>query len=333
VLTSLLLPALAIAGGTTSAAASVESDAPPSEVSVVFDNGNTVTLPIDEVAATDVVSSSAGSGDLSELEGAFAIKELEIDPGLLDDLERLNTPSASPAPDDDVVTPQVIIGSDDRVRVWPDHSPLSQMPLLLFKRNGENYMCSGALVGPRTVITAGHCLYSADTSTPSWSTEISVLFGVDGTTANFGCYPSQMGVGSTWMSNAAASSDWGVIQLACNAGAVVGHMGYKDPGISPNQDFGFQTITGYPSDKVDSNGYQMWMHTNSVYALETTRISYSIDTMGGQSGAPIWRLESGTACGNCVMGVHTSGSSFWQQNYGVRTNLGFKSTIDYVNSL
>lgn len=94
------------------------------------------------------------------------------------------------------------------------------------------------------------------------------------------------------------------VQLNCNAGEVFGHYGFRDIGSILG---GTWTVTGYPGDKVDDSGYSMWQDSGALNTIHPNRIYYSMDTAGGQSGGPLWRLESGTSCGNCVIGIHTLG--------------------------
>ena len=73
-----------------------------------------------------------------------------------------------------------VVGPDDRVVVgntavfpWSTHCKL----YMTFP-NGDTMIGSGTLIGPRTVITAGHCVYSHDKG--GWATEIEVIPGFEG---------------------------------------------------------------------------------------------------------------------------------------------------------
>jgi glutamyl endopeptidase len=60
-------------------------------------------------------------------------------------------------------------------------------------------------------------------------------------------------------------------------------------------------LSGYPGDK---GGNQQWFMALKPKSLTTRVIKYDIDTMGGQSGAPVW-VKVGDVR-TCV-GIHTNG--------------------------
>ncbi|HEX6594494.1 MAG TPA: hypothetical protein VF095_07880 [Bacillota bacterium] len=66
-------------------------------------------------------------------------------------------------------------------------------------------------------------------------------------------------------------------------------------------------VGGYPADKPNYNQYIM----SGSASLSNGVLSYTIDTYGGQSGAPV--LDNNT---NKVIGAHSSGSTVNQKNYG-----------------
>lgn len=297
-------------------------------VTIVNDLGETTEITVDN--STPPVSPSAqGSGDIADPVGGISLDELDLVTPRVDATSP-NQRNRSLEPG--TVTPRVVIGTDNRTQVDVSVSPHTQIPLILFTNNEANYMCTGALVADRTVVTAGHCLFDTDGGGLQWSSQVAVLFSMQGTVYSFRCYPTTLSASTNWVNNQTNSDDWGVIQLACNAGSVAGHFGYRDSGTGAVSGSDW-SVTGYPGDKVTSSGYSMWTHSGSLNSHSSTQVTYTIDTAGGQSGAPIWRLESGTACGNCVIGVHTAGSPTVGLNFGTRLTGGFKSTVDYIASL
>jgi len=62
-------------------------------------------------------------------------------------------------------------------------------------------------------------------------------------------------------------------------------------------------LSGYPGDK---GGNQQWFMARKTKSVSSRRIVYDIDTMGGQSGSPVWYLTNGQ---RYAVGVHTNGVS------------------------
>ncbi|HSK05367.1 MAG TPA: trypsin-like serine protease [Kofleriaceae bacterium] len=67
-------------------------------------------------------------------------------------------------------------GDDDRYRPYGINAPVTNSAHRMLVKLGG---CSGTLVGPRHIVTAGHCLYDRDTST--WSDDFWVRAGRNGT--------------------------------------------------------------------------------------------------------------------------------------------------------
>jgi len=77
-------------------------------------------------------------------------------------------------------------------------------------------------------------------------------------------------------------------------------------------------IIGYPGDKPiegdPSSGDEMWGMEHTIKKVETYMLRYEHDTFKGQSGSPIWRMNSGCVT---IVGVHTGGQEMYL-NKGVR---------------
>lgn len=303
-----------VATGTGSAPAFASIDEETlSQYEVASGETSTITVPGSPASSSAVSQAESGDGNVAALENQIAPQDVDLDTPRVDASTGVTSRPSE-------MSPRIVIGADERTRVRDvTTAPYSQMALILYNSGTTPYMCSGTLVGNRTFVTAGHCLHSGGV----WSTDVQVLFGMEGTTYRAGCYPSTLTAPNSWINNASRADDWGVIQLACNAGNALGHLGVRDVGTGAVS--GNATVTGYPGDKAaELGGYYLFQHAGALQSYNAKQFSYTIDTAGGQSGGGIWRNESG--CGNCVLGVHTAGST--QLNFGTRMTGAFKSAVD-----
>jgi glutamyl endopeptidase len=81
------------------------------------------------------------------------------------------------------------------------------------------------------------------------------------------------------------------------------------------------TLRGYPGDK--SPYGTEWTMGGVLEQLTQTRVGYSIDTFGGQSGSPVYgKFAFGQqTCKPCVLGIHGYGvgvNPFLTRNSGLR---------------
>lgn len=201
-------------------------------------------------------------------------------------------------------TAEVVIGRDDRIQVnnttaYPWRTICS---LLITARDGSRWIGTGWLVGPRAVITAGHCVYMH--SRGGWARSIEVIPGRNGSRRPYGSgIATSFRSVTGWTQKRRRSHDYGAIILPrnCAYGNRLGYFGYANLsyfsllGLTVN-------LSGYPGDK--PSGTQWW-HARRIKWVTPRTIVYNIDTAGGQSGAPVWRLRNGK---RHVVGIHTNGS-------------------------
>jgi V8-like Glu-specific endopeptidase len=198
---------------------------------------------------------------------------------------------------------EVIIGADNRVRINPTTSyPWRAIcALKITAQNNTQWIGTGWLVSPRTVITAGHCVYMHDQG--GWAKRIEVVPAQNG-----GLRPYGSGVSSNlrsvvgWTQSKNREYDYGAIILPSTykPGNQTGYFGFavRDDNYLKSA---VLNLSGYPGDKGGNEQWFMAMQTKSV---STRVIVYNIDTMGGQSGAPVWVKVGNTRY--CV-GIHTNG--------------------------
>ncbi|RSK41117.1 trypsin-like serine peptidase [Hymenobacter perfusus] len=201
---------------------------------------------------------------------------------------------------------EVVIGVDDRARV----NNTTVIPwkrichLKIMAADGKSYLGTGFFIGPRTILTAGHCVYIHGHG--GWPRQIVVTPGRNAESEPFQkftatAFRSVQG----WVTNKSRNYDYGVIQLPKNASVSpsIGSFGF---GQFPDQfllDKRLNTA-GYPGDKPAGT---MWFNGRKAKSVTARTITYDIDTAGGQSGSPVWFKD---AMGSrIVVGIHTNGAS------------------------
>ncbi|THU31951.1 serine protease [Niastella caeni] len=198
---------------------------------------------------------------------------------------------------------EVIIGTDERVRITPTTGfPWRAIcSLKITAQNGQRFIGTGFLIAPRTVITAGHCVYMH--AQGGWARSIEVIPGLDETQRPFGSYVGTSFRSVTgWVSSKKREYDYGCIILprASRPGDRTGVFGFsvKDNNYLLNA---YLNLSGYPGDK---GGNQQWFMVRKAKSVAPRVIYYEIDTMGGQSGSPVWVKVGNT---RSVVGIHTNG--------------------------
>lgn len=206
---------------------------------------------------------------------------------------------------------EVIIGTDDRTRIRNTTAvPWRRICHLSIRaRNGAQYVGTGFLIGKRTVITAGHCVFIH--SAGGWPAYIDVAPGRNAGARPFGSvraiqYRSVAG----WVNSKSRDHDYGAIILPANTPLNIQALGGFGFGYWPDSQLQQRMVnlSGYPGDggKLGPDrepGSQWWM-ARQVKSVASRSFAYDIDTVGGQSGSPVWTLHNGQ---RIVLGIHTNG--------------------------
>lgn len=198
--------------------------------------------------------------------------------------------------------PETICGTDDRTRI----SPATSIPwrwitkLFITFPDGAQFVGTGWFIGGRTVMTAGHCVYSR--ANGGWAQSIEVVPGMDGNSRPFG---SQVGTSfrsvQGWIQDSKPEFDYGAIILPdCSLGHQVGWFGFASLSDASLNNLLVNT-SGYPGDK--PYGTQ-WFNAGRITNVTERKIYYMVDTIGGQSGSPVWRYLDGQ---RHVVGIHAYG--------------------------
>ncbi len=200
---------------------------------------------------------------------------------------------------------ETIIGVDQRVRIqgttkvpWRRICALRiQMP------SGATFRGTGFLIGPRVLATAGHCVYMHNQG--GWARKIQVIPGCNGSQHPFGeviatTFRSTKG----WVGAKKPESDYGCIVLPAGAfpGQAIGSFGF---GVFPTADLLARpaVVAGYPGDKPFA---ELWGMAAKLKAVTPLQLIYDIDTVGGQSGCPVF-VKKGAK--RYVVGIHNYGAA------------------------
>lgn len=198
--------------------------------------------------------------------------------------------------------PESVCGRDDRVRIRATTRIPWRMICQLFMtfRDGAGSRCTGWFIGPRTVMTAGHCVYSH--SHGGWARQIIVIPGMDATHRPFG---SEIGRSFRsvrgWTCSGKPDYDYGAIILPSNSlGNRVGWFGFACLSW-----FSLWRLlinnAGYAGDKQFGT---LWFNAGRITKVTSRRLYYMADTAGGHSGSPVWRFRNNQ---RHAVGVHAYG--------------------------
>lgn len=208
-----------------------------------------------------------------------------------------------------------IIGSDDRKRILDtDLAPWRMICALRIKGAGSSALGTGWLAGPKTIITAGHCVYHPNLGGNNWAQEITVLPGLNGDeqpklgslTSGQPIKVRQFSAHRNWASDKLDGDfDIGCIHLEDALGDEVGWFAIAS--LPPHELQDYQVnVAGYPADR--GGGRELYHHANKITKVTDRRVHYEVDTFGGQSGSPAW-IQKDAFSAPLAIGIHAYGVS------------------------
>lgn len=218
------------------------------------------------------------------------------------------------------------VGPDDRKQITDSSSyPYSAVGWLFAQDQKDGWStCSATLIGPKTVITAAHCVY--DHGTGGWVKQLLFIPGAtDAESAPFGAFDwDGVHVLKGYIENydgenygSAMPWDMAIINLIESPGDTLGWMGFM---VDKAGAWKAGNI-GYPADKPDGT---MWESSCKIvaenyadlYGAEGLLFWHTCDTYSGSSGSSIFEVgEDGLPY---VRGINVAEDD--QRNYATDIN-------------
>jgi V8-like Glu-specific endopeptidase len=211
----------------------------------------------------------------------------------------------------------VLHPTDERTRiVETDEAPWRMVCALEIDGPWGSFLGTGWLVAPRTIITAGHCVYDAR-QMGGWANKISIAPGRDAVDRPYGTLEStKFSTTDVWLQKQDPDFDISAIHLAEPIGDQVGW--FQVASLTDDQLRGYLVnVSGYPAQP--GEGTQQWWAKNRIREVTPRRIFYEVDTSGGQSGAPVYIIEKNGAP-PMVVGIHAYGVGGTPQSIPLQVN-------------
>ncbi|WP_235688044.1 trypsin-like serine peptidase [Latilactobacillus fragifolii] len=200
-----------------------------------------------------------------------------------------------------------IIGKDERVRIT-DTTLAPYNSTVFIAADGA--AGSGAVIGKNTVLTAAHVVKNIRVNPDKDS--IYVVPGRNGSKIPYGKFKIEsVHIPQSYVEKPSVDSDIAVLTIKPLNNKGIGEVVPSLPLKLTNSATIGETLTtsGFPGDKQWGT---MWAAKGSILRETKTRVYYDMDTMGGQSGSPVYNSN------NEVIAVHTTGAGIY--NFGTKIN-------------
>jgi V8-like Glu-specific endopeptidase len=175
--------------------------------------------------------------------------------------------------------------------------PYSTVGRLLFTINGAGYTCSASAIGPRLILTAGHCVHEGNGLGSGWHANFNFIPAYHNGAAPFGQWGwAQASTTSAWYYGGGGvpnAGDFAIIVARDNngwrLGNVVGWLGTYTYALNNNH----LNMLGYPCN-IDGCSLMHQVTAQSHNTASPNCVEYGSDMGGGSSGGP-WVQNFGNA--------------------------------------
>lgn len=255
------------------------------------------------VVEKSYMTETYGGGSIEHVPGFDAGAALAMDIGLPGSMEGIQEPISGTVNDisAQAFEPESVIGNKDTRKpiLNPAELPWRCVALLeITYSSGAPGRGTGWFIGPRTLVTAAHCLHDEFHGA---ARRILVSPGYRAGTRPYP-YGKYAVAGSyfnpAWRKSHDPRLDFALIYLKQSPG--VGYFGFA---AAPESNLRrvIVNITGYPEDKP----LTQYFDSGRIYDADKNFIYHHIDTNAGQSGGPVFWTDRNQRIG---LGIHTYGS-------------------------
>ncbi len=178
----------------------------------------------------------------------------------------------------------------------PANSPYRRTVKMFFTQGATRYVCSGSLIDPRAVITAGHCVHQG--SGGNWSTDVIVTPAYENGSGPFGDAAGiDLGAWTGWTVSGDLDHDVGIVILDRPIGAITGWHGYGYHNTCSHFTTTTWTHDGYPAAS-PFNGQTMYTQSGDFDGCEYSggswwgnEVFFYRRSYGGQSGSGAYKSQ------------------------------------------
>lgn len=204
------------------------------------------------------------------------------------------------------MSPEAVFHPDERIRVTDTASLPWRVSASLIStaRDGSRWSGTAWFITPRTLVTAGHCVYVHGSGVPGrdgWMTTIRVIPGRNAAELPFGSMTAtELRAPEAWTESGDPRHDYGVIVLPQPFPHDIGVRRFAV--LDDDALVGVEgSVFGYPADKPAGT---LWHHALPILEVSPLQLRYRIDTAGGQSGAALCVARDGEPV---AVGIHAYG--------------------------